>query len=149
MRAMRADKLTYAALEATLALWAQPSSRDEIPVYRMLTLSAPDIERRALDVMHTLRDVPGLTCRIADGHSTTGGGSAPDSTLPTRVIRAASRTVTASALDAHLRRASPPVIARIQGDEVVLNLRTVDPNDDALVARAIAESAIGPKAISP
>jgi len=131
MRAVRADKLTYAALEATLALWARAPARVEIPVYRMLTMTIDEIEGRARAFVGALRGVPGLTCRTVDGDSTIGGGSAPESTLPTRLVALAIAGLSASALDARLRAADPPVVARIQDDEVVIDLRTVSADEQA------------------
>ena len=135
MRAVRADKLTYAALEATLALWAQPTARLRIPVYRMLTLDVDRIDRRARALAQALSDVDGLQCRIVDGTSTIGGGSAPGSALPTRLLALRVAGQSAPALEARLRRGAPPIIARIQDDVVVLDLRTVlDEQDEDIVA---------------
>ena len=130
MRAVRADKLTYAALEATLALWMRPADRGRIPVYRMLTLRVEEIDARAHAVGARLTHVPGLRWRVIDGVSTIGGGSAPGSALPTRLLALAMEGVSASALEARLRRATPPIVARVQDDEVVLDLRTVSADDD-------------------
>jgi L-seryl-tRNA(Ser) seleniumtransferase len=137
MRAVRADKLTYAALEATLALWAREPARAEIPVYRMLTLTAGEIERRAHALVDALQHVPGLTCRIIDGVSTIGGGSAPGSALPTRLVAIAVDGMSASVLDARLRAGDPPVVARIQDGVVVMDLRTVAADEQARLAAVV------------
>ena len=140
MRAVRADKLVYAALEATLALWAQPARRAALPIWRMLTLPVADIDRRARAVAGALAG-SGITSRILDGSSTTGGGSAPESELPTRLL--AVRVDGRSAADAErqLRLGDPPIVARIEQDEVVLDLRTVSEDDDARLAEAIRDLA--------
>jgi L-seryl-tRNA(Ser) seleniumtransferase len=67
---------------------------------------------------------------VIDGHSTIGGGSVPDSSLPTKLVSIRSRSRTAAHLEAALRAGSPPIVARVQHDTVLLDLRTVDPADD-------------------
>ena len=138
MRALRVDKLTYAALEATLALWAQaPSTRSAIPVLHMLTMTVEDIDRRAREIARGLASVPGLRCRIVDGVSTIGGGSAPGSALGTRLLAVGAAGRSAAEIAHRLRAHAPPVVARIENDEVVLDLRTVLEGEDADVASAV------------
>jgi L-seryl-tRNA(Ser) seleniumtransferase len=139
MRAVRADKVTYAALEATLALWAQPARRRRIPVYRMLTMSADEIDRRARAVAAALSGVAGLESRTVDGESTIGGGSAPGSALPTRLLAVRRAGMSAAALEAHLRGGTPPIVARIQDDAVVIDLRTVRNDDDRTIVARCAQ----------
>jgi L-seryl-tRNA(Ser) seleniumtransferase len=136
MRAVRADKLVYAALEATLALWAQPAQRGRLPVWRMLTLAVEDLDRRARAVAAALAGTA-AKCQIREGFSTTGGGSAPESQLPTRLLALRVEGQTASAVDQRLRSGDPPVVARIERDEVLLDLRTVADDDDTKLAEAI------------
>lgn len=139
MRAVRADKQTYAALEATLALWMRPGDRTEIPVVRMLLESVDSLARRAAAMVTVLLpDASGtLQARVVDGASTIGGGSAPQSELPSKLVALRSVSGSASQLEAQLRLGTPPIIARIAGDEVLLDLRTVHPDDDARVAAAV------------
>jgi L-seryl-tRNA(Ser) seleniumtransferase len=137
MRAVRAGKLTYAALEATLALWARPEARGRIPVVRMIRLTVDEIDGRARGLVARLDGAPGLTCRIIDGASTIGGGSAPGSTLPTRLVTLRADGLSADALEARLRAADPRVVARIVDDAVALDLRTVADDEDAPLAAAI------------
>jgi len=137
MRAVRADKLTYAALEATLALWAQVPSRASIPVHRMLTMSVDEIDRRARALVAALSGARGVSCEIVDGASTAGGGSAPGSSLPTRRVALAIDARSPDAVERRLRAHDPPVVARIEHDRVVIDLRTVQPGEDADLARAI------------
>jgi L-seryl-tRNA(Ser) seleniumtransferase len=141
VRAVRADKLTYAALESTLALWSQPAERQRIPIYRMLTASSDQVDRRARALADRLSGVPGVTCRIVDGAATTGGGSAPASQLPTRLIALAIANVSAPVLDARLRAGNPPVIARISDDRVHLDVRTIQEDDEADVIAAVTRAA--------
>ena len=79
-----------------------------------------------------------LSAEILDGRSAIGGGSAPDVELPTRLVALAHATMPAAALEAALRRAGTPVIARIQDDRVLLDLRTVREDEDSTLARALA-----------
>jgi L-seryl-tRNA(Ser) seleniumtransferase len=141
MRAVRADKLTYAALEATLALWAQVPSRSSIPVHRMLTMPVDEIERRASAFVAHVAGVHGLSCELIDGASTAGGGSAPGSALPTRLIAIAIDRRSPDDIDRGLRAHDPPVVARIEHDRVVIDLRTVQPGEDAEIERAIRAAA--------
>jgi L-seryl-tRNA(Ser) seleniumtransferase len=141
LRAVRADKLTYAALEATLALWAQTPVRSQIPVYRMLTMSLHEIDRRAQRLAERVRDVAGLRCHIIDGVSTTGGGSAPGSALPTRLVAVGVDGLSASAFEALLRSGDLPVVARILEGAVAIDLRTVDESQDPALAEALRAAA--------
>jgi L-seryl-tRNA(Ser) seleniumtransferase len=141
MRAMRADKLVYAALEATLALWAQPPGRQSIPVYRMLTQTVDEIERRAHAFVRRLVGVAGLTCGVIDGASTVGGGAAPGSAWPTKLVALSVEGRSAAHVERRLRAHQPPVVARIDNDRVVLDLRTVRDDEEAALADAVRASA--------
>jgi L-seryl-tRNA(Ser) seleniumtransferase len=137
MRALRVDKVTYALLEATLALWTETPSRQLVPVYRMLTLPIEEIDRRAQALAQRLSQAPGLRATVIDGESAPGGGSAPGRTLPTRLVTLAVSDQAPSALLERLRSLDPPVIARIVNDTVVLDLRTVLPDDEDALERAL------------
>lgn len=131
MRALRVDKLTYAALEATLEAHAV-GRREDVPVMRMLGLTAAEIGARADALAAALR-LNGWRTRVVDGVSTIGGGSAPGAELPTRLVEIARDGASADEIASRLRASDPPVIARIEHDRVVLDLRTVPPEqDDAL-----------------
>ena len=136
MRALRVDKLTYAALEATLEEFAAGRAQMTVPVAAMLGMSVDDIGRRARALADALTS-DGIPADVIDGRSSIGGGSAPGVTLPTRLVRIRHSGLTASAVEAHLRRQDPPVIARIENEHVVLDLRTVYPADDDNVARGL------------
>jgi L-seryl-tRNA(Ser) seleniumtransferase len=135
MRALRADKITYAALETTLSLWAREPLRKEIPIYRMLTTSVDEIDRRARALAARLKDMADV--QVIDGDSTVGGGSAPQSAIPTRLLAVHVEGRSAADLDRRLRAHHPPVVARIQDDRVVLDLRTVAPDDDQTLFSAV------------
>jgi L-seryl-tRNA(Ser) seleniumtransferase len=141
-RAVRADKLTLAGLEATLALYRDPAAaRREIPVLRMLSEDAASVGRRADALAAHLAAV--LEVAAADGTSEVGGGSFPGATVPTRVLRLRAPGMAAADLAARLRAAAPPVIARVQDDRVVLDPRTIAPTELDAVARAVAAAVHG------
>lgn len=127
-RAFRADKLTLAALDATLLHYARGEAEHDVPVLRMLAATPAEIETRARRVLATLPDA--LHAEIVDAHSTVGGGSLPGEMLPTRTI--ALSDAQPNRLAARLRAAPTPVVARVSADRVLLDLRTVL-DDDALI----------------
>jgi len=132
--------LTYAALESTLLLWLSPESRPEIPVVRMLTMPAEAVRARADRLIAALAVVPGLICRLREGASTTGGGSAPASQLPTWLVMLRSADASSASIDRALRAGNPAVVTRMIEDEVAVDLRTVDERDDPAIAEAIARA---------
>jgi L-seryl-tRNA(Ser) seleniumtransferase len=138
MRALRVDKLTYAALEATLGELMAGRASVTVPVRRMLALGVQEIGPRA-ESLATQLSSRGLSASVVDGQSTIGGGSAPGSALPTRLVAVTHPTLSATKLEARLRSQEIPIIARIENDHVVLDLRTVDPADDPRVADAFGE----------
>jgi L-seryl-tRNA(Ser) seleniumtransferase len=138
MRAVRVDKLTYAALEATLAEYLAGRASRTVPVMRMIALSPADIERRAAALVQQVGGRRGLAAEIVDGASTVGGGATPGLEIPTRLVAVAVAGMTAGRVERALREAKPPVIGRIENDRVVLDLRTVLPEQDGLVADALA-----------
>jgi L-seryl-tRNA(Ser) seleniumtransferase len=139
MRALRVDKLTYAALEATLEEHAI-GRQGEVPVERMLRMGQDEIGRRA-DALAAALNRSGWTARVIDGMSTVGGGSAPGSQLPTRLVELERDGLSADAIEQHLRSLDPPVIARIQNDRVVIDLRTVAPDDADVLLTLLRDTA--------
>ena len=148
MRAVRVDKLTYAALEATLEEFSAGRAHLTIPVARMLGLTVEEIDVRATALASELAS-RGLAAAVVDGESTIGGGSAPGAVLPTRLIAVTHPTLSATKLEAHLRSQPVPVIARIENDRVILDLRTVDPADDTRVASAFGSVGPNPEPRAP
>ncbi len=141
-RAVRADKLTLAALEATLALYRDAATaRAEIPVLRMLTDDIVEVRRRAETLKNGVHGK--ATATLADGFSEVGGGSFPGATLATVLVELSVPGVSADALLERLRGATPPVIARIARDRVVLDPRTVLPEQVDAAAAAIRASVDG------
>jgi L-seryl-tRNA(Ser) seleniumtransferase len=137
MRAIRIDKMTCAALEATLVEFLTGRAAETVPVAAMIALSEEAIARRAESLVAALA-AAAVPASLTGGHSTIGGGSAPGSLLPTTLVAIDPAAAPAARLEAALRRGTPPVIARIDDDRVVLDLRTVPPRQDALLATLIA-----------
>jgi L-seryl-tRNA(Ser) seleniumtransferase len=145
MRAVRADKLAYAALEATLALWAKSPSRASIPVVDMLTAPIAVVAARAARLVDHLVGDASLTSRLERGASTPGGGSAPEAAIPTALVTVTTPHLSAAALHERLRRATPSVVARISDDRVVLDLRTVRDVEVEPLARVLRTAASTPR----
>ena len=133
MRALRVDKLTYAALEGTLLDHWAGRAHAEVPVLRMLHAPLDTVRQRA-EALAARLTASGWTAVVADGASAIGGGSAPGVTVPTALVRIAWPGWSAERLESWLRRLDTPVIARIHDDAVVLDLRTVALDDDAGLA---------------
>jgi L-seryl-tRNA(Ser) seleniumtransferase len=128
-RALRMDKLDLAALAATLVHYLTGEATSKIPVWRMISLSLSEIDQQAQMFAQQLQ-AAGFTAEVIDGQSTIGGGSLPGETLPTKLV---ALTVTnPDDFLARLRRGDPPVVARIENNRVVFDLRTVL-EQDALV----------------
>jgi len=134
-RALRVDKLTYAALEATLLAYVK-HDYDAIPALSMMVASKEEIGRRSEKIAAQIRSQE-LTAEIIDGESVIGGGAAPSTTLPTRLIAIASPQLSANELAARLRAGDPPVIARVEDGRVLLDLRTVFPEQDEQVVETL------------
>ncbi len=145
-RALRVDKLTIAALEVTLKAYLR-GALDEIPTLRMIRLPAENIAQRASKFTDTLRDSlatsranDGIKIEIRPGHSVIGGGSTPDQQLATHLISISSPRHSATALETRLRKPASggaAVVARIEDEQLLLDLRTVFPDEDAALAAAI------------
>jgi L-seryl-tRNA(Ser) seleniumtransferase len=141
-RALRVDKLTIAALEATLSAYLR-AAWDEIPAMRMIRMTPQEIKRRAENFIRELRpELPldEVEIEIADGVSLAGGGSTPAQSLPTKIIRIASARYSAAKLEQRLRRAPSgiSVIARVEEERLILDLRTVFPEQEPLLVKTLA-----------
>jgi L-seryl-tRNA(Ser) seleniumtransferase len=134
-RALRVDKLTYAALEATLLAYVK-HDHDAIPAVRMMRLSKEDVGNRSQAIAEAIAS-RGLTVEIIDGESVIGGGAAPSATLPTCLLALLRDGLTPDELAARLRAAQPAVIARVEQGRVVLDLRTVFPEQDETLKNVI------------
>jgi L-seryl-tRNA(Ser) seleniumtransferase len=143
-RALRVDKLTIAALEATLGAYLR-AAWHEIPAIRMIRATPQELKRRAENFIRELRpELPldEVEIEIADGSSLAGGGSTPSQSLPTKVIRIASARYSAAKLEQRLRRAPAgvSVIARVEDDRLILDLRTVFPEQEPLLIKTLSSA---------
>jgi len=141
-RALRVDKLTIAALEATLGSYLR-GALDEIPALRMIRMSPREIGQRTERFLGALRPalpLEELEADIVAGTSLIGGGSTPAESLPTMLLRIASARHSAAKLEERLRRppAGVSVIARVENDRLLLDLRTVFPDEEPALAAALA-----------
>jgi L-seryl-tRNA(Ser) seleniumtransferase len=137
MRALRADKITFAILEATLSEYAAGRAATAIPVRRMLQMSADEIEARAHSLAASLA-TQGWRVAMISGSSAVGGGSAPGLQLPTVLLSVTRDGESPGATERWLRSLDPPVIARIEHDRVMLDLRTVLPEQDEVLRGLLA-----------
>jgi L-seryl-tRNA(Ser) seleniumtransferase len=133
-RAMRVDKLTLSALEATLRLYLEPHrALKEIPVLAMLTSSVAEIESRAHAVARGLRE-GGIDGQVISSNSSVGGGAFPTAEIPSAAIVL---TGDANGMEEKLRQSDPPVIGRIANGSVLLDLRSVQPREDGTLSRSV------------
>lgn len=146
-RALRVDKLTYAALEATLLAYGK-YDHDAIPTLRMMRLTKEEIGRRAEAIAAQATAMAhGLKMELIDGDSVIGGGAAPSSLLPTRLLALTHAELSADELAARLRSSDPPIatlpiitlpiIARVEDGRVLIDLRTVFPEQDDILKEAL------------
>jgi len=137
-RALRVDKLTIAALEATAALYFE-ERHDQVPVLRMLRLPQQEITRRARRLAERIGARRGFSAIVRDGQSVLGGGSTPGQGLETSLVAVRHRSHGAAALEGILRRHRPAIIGRIEKDDFILDLRTVFEDQDDEIGRAFEE----------
>jgi len=134
-RALRVDKLTYAALEATLLAYVK-HDHDAIPTLRMMRLTKEGIGGRAKALAAQVRSSK-LNIEVIDGESVIGGGAAPSSVLPTRLLALTCADLSADELATRLRAFDPPIVARVEDGRVLLDLRTVFADQDHLISAAL------------
>ena len=140
-RAMRVDKMTLAALEATLATYLDPrQAEEEIPTIRMLAADPALLKVRAEKLCALLKD-RGLTCEVIPEQDQVGGGSVPTQLLPTWAVAVDPQKVTVDGLETRLRRqAETPIIGRIAKDRYLLDVRTLWEEDFPYIAQAVKEA---------
>lgn len=134
-RALRPDKLCLVGLQETLLHYLREEAIEKVPVWRMIALSLDAIAERATLWQQTLHQT-GVPAEVVPGHSTVGGGSLPGETLPTRLLALPSEHP--DQLARALRRADPPVIGRIEDDQLVLDPRTVLPEEEQALLKNLA-----------
>ena len=141
MRAMRPDKLTIAALVATLELYRDGRAESELPVWRMIAATPAGLAKRARAIATRLAS-RGVECAVIETRSTVGGGSLPEETQPSRAVAIGDRHGRANDVAARLRSADPPVIARVVEDRAALDLRSVAAEDDEMLAQAVTAALV-------
>ena len=136
-RAVRVDKFTLGSLAATLDSYTREAAREEIPTLSMLYASQEGLRSRAESLKTELGDIAGLQIEVRDDTAQVGGGSLPAIELPTVVIALRHNSLSATEFAARLRVGRIHVFARIHKDDVLLDLRSVQPDDDSRLALAV------------
>jgi len=140
-RALRIDKLTLAALEATLIQYLRPQEAcEKLPVLRALTEPVEGVSLRAKKLARRLRKIcpPSMSFAVKKGTSLAGGGSLPTREIPTALVAVRSAVVGANELEKRLRRLEVPIVARISDDELLMDLRTISEEEFPALIRGLA-----------
>jgi L-seryl-tRNA(Ser) seleniumtransferase len=142
MRTYRLDKMTLAALEATLRLYlVEEKALTQVPGLRMLGMSPNELRQRAEGLVNSLRDCPGLThVKSRADVAYVGGGSLPDQSMKTWVVEIQAADVGDAELAHRLRTGNPPVLGRLRDGKLVLDLRTVFPHQEPLLMEAVKQA---------
>jgi L-seryl-tRNA(Ser) seleniumtransferase len=142
-RVVRPDKLTLAALAATIAAWKTGKWRD-FPIYRAAGQSLERLQERGEAIRAALRrSAPGMILEIVASTALFGGGTSPEKPFPSRALAVSLEPRSAEDLAERLRRGEPPVVARIENGRLLLDLRSISPAEDAEVSEALARLAAG------
>ncbi|MEX1314488.1 MAG: L-seryl-tRNA(Sec) selenium transferase, partial [Desulfotignum sp.] len=139
-RALRIDKLTLAALEATLWLYRdEERAVREIPTLRMLTMTYEDTRRRADALYAQVKKVcgPEDTVECVDMKSRPGGGSFPDLEMPTRCVTLIPANLSVARLERRMRLSTPAIIARIENNRYIMDPRTILPGQELLISSTL------------
>jgi L-seryl-tRNA(Ser) seleniumtransferase len=138
MRALRVDKLTYAALEATLAEYVSGRAGRTIPIMGMILATEAGLNARCEQLAGRLAGMGWLEARVEDGRSAVGGGTTPGLELPSRIVALRHARQGPDWLDGWLREREIPIVGRIERDRLVLDLRTVLEAEDETLASALS-----------
>lgn len=145
LRALRVDKMTLAALGATLALYLDADRLREIPLFAMLAATKESLLARAASVASELERrlpaPPALRARAIETVAATGGGTLPLTEIPSAGVAIEPLECSADEFATRLRRHRPPVVGRVDAQAFVVDLRTIDPSEDAALARALLDAA--------
>ncbi len=133
-RALRVDKLTIAALQATISLYLQ-GRLDSIPALRMIRLSKEEIALRAERLAGRISAQPSFRAVLRDGESVIGGGSTPGQALATSLVAVQHGQHSAAKLEEMLRRQKPAIVGRVEQDEFIIDLRSVGEDQDDAIAQ--------------
>ena len=135
-RALRVDKTTIAGIQANLLHYVRGEATAKIPIWQMIAMTVQEITARAHGFLEVLGEVA-AQCELVPGHSMVGGGSLPEERLPTTLIALPGEEATS--LAKALRASKRPIVARIQAERVVLDLRTVLPPQEEILAARLRE----------
>jgi L-seryl-tRNA(Ser) seleniumtransferase len=145
MRAFRLDKMTLAALEATLRLHLHADrALEEIPVLRMLGVKLEDLFKRAESLADQIKTIPGIkNVNVEEEEAFVGGGSLPDQKMKSVVVAIRAHDISVAELAHRLRTGHPAVLGRIQQDRLILDLRTVFPEEEEGLFKAMQDAVAG------
>jgi L-seryl-tRNA(Ser) seleniumtransferase len=138
LRALRIDKMTLAALEATLRAYLQEDVQKKVPVLRMLSITAAELEKKAVELKDLLTGtLKNCNILLKPGVSRAGGGSLPLAELPTTLVAIYPKEISPVNLAERLRQGDPPVVVRLQDEGVLIDPRTLLPGDEEVLAKAL------------
>lgn len=140
-RALRVDKLTLAALEATLQLYADYGEKvtEQVPVWRALIQTQEELKERGEVFLEQLKAIPGIEVTLCEGQSTVGGGALPSSMIPTILLAIKPQRGAVESIDLHMRQRTIPIVGLLDRGRWLLDLRTLLEEELALVAEALEE----------
>lgn len=141
MRALRVDKMVLAALEKTLECYLDDLS-SELPLWRMAGAAGAELEARARNLAQALEGQPLADCKVEvqETRAVAGGGTLPGTEVASWGVALTSETTSAARMHARLRRAHIPVIARVEDDRLIIDLRTILPEDDDLLRNLVTSA---------
>ena len=137
-RALRVDKLTYAALEATLESYRRGTALQDIPVLKMISMTEGELEARCRAFLEKCPEIPGMRLEVLIGTSVIGGGAAPGVKRVSPLVAVSHAIISADEIESRLRSSCPPIIARIEQDLVFIDLRTVFEMDEDEIIRSLS-----------
>jgi L-seryl-tRNA(Ser) seleniumtransferase len=141
-RALRVDKLTLAALEATLLSYLRRDEKKSIPSLRMIFASKQEIADRARGLVRRVESLfstnAHISLEVVDGVSVIGGGSTPGQEIRTALIAITSKTRSAQSIEKHFRMQTIPILVRVESKQVLVDLRTVLPEEEEMLFRALS-----------
>ena len=137
MRALRVGKITYAALEATLHEHLTERAQQSVPVLAMIHTAVIELEKRATQIIDNLKLSNGLKATTVPGESTIGGGTTPGLVLPSYLLSLRFKNLNPNELSKKLRSCSPAIVSRIESDQLLLDLRTIQPAEDEILTKIL------------
>lgn len=142
MRTYRLDKLIYGALEATLRCYRFGNPLEEIPILRMISATGRELEVRARRFSRRLKErLPeSVRVQLIKGNSVIGGGSCPESRLPTTLVALESSHRSPNQIESKLRSLDPPIVVRLEEDKVLVDLRTIFPLEEPIVIEGLGRA---------